>query len=487
MSKRILLSASVCVLAAATVYSQTGDKGSKPKPTVVEGNKSKPTPAPSPAPAPTPSPAPMPTPVPLPSTGGLKAFPTAEGFGAMAKGGRGGKVHHVTTLADSGAGSLRACAEATGPRTCIFRVAGTIELDEEIVVLNPYLTIAGQSAPGGGIQIKNRNSLGMPFWIQTSEVVIRHVRVRPGPSPRTTDRVNCFTIGNERLAIRNIILANVSCSWSTDQLIATLASDVGNVTVQDSLFYEGLNHSTHTRPHSKGPNFRGCTAGVSFIRSLVSSNTDRNVNFTCSGQLNMINNVIYNVGSDLTTIYMKRGNSVGNFIGNSFIVGPSTARNNLLPFGINAPDHNSNVPGASVLLYLEGNIGEGLPSNAAFGVLNPRNANLVAGSRLGLVTEQILPAMSAYNLVLGRSGAFPRDSQDLRAISNVLNRTGRIIDHPSEVGGWPTLAGGTPYPDADSDGMDDRWEAAQGVGDPNGDKDGDGYTNLEEFLNGLAV
>jgi hypothetical protein len=415
----------------------------------------------------------------------LKAFPTAEGFGAGTKGGRGGSIHHVTTLADEGPGSLRACAEASGPRTCIFRIGGTIELDKEILITDPFLTIAGQSAPGDGIQIKNRASTGMVFWIQASEVMIRNLRIRPGPSPLTSDRVNCFTIGNERKPVRNVMIANASCSWATDQLMATLDSDIGNVTVQDSFFYEGLNHSTHTRPHSKGPNFRACNAGVSFVRNLVADTVDRNINFTCAGQLNMVNNVVFNPSLTFTTVYMKRGSSTGNLIGNVFIAGPSTPKKR--PFGITAPDYKNNVPGATLALYLEGNIGEGLPSNAIYGVLNPANAGIVAGSRIGLVTESILPAMSAYNLVLGKGGAFPRDAADTRQISEVLNRTGKIINHPSEVGGWPVLAGGNPYPDADRDGMDDDWEQRVGLADPNADHDGDRYTNLEEFLNGLSV
>jgi hypothetical protein len=396
-------------------------------------------------------------------------------------------------LGDNGAGTLRACAEASGPRTCIFRVAGTIELDSEIIVKHPFLTIAGQSAPGGGVQIKNRNSTGMAFFVQASDIIIRHIRVRPGPTVTISDRVNCFTLGSEVQRVERIILANVSCSWTTDQLMATTSTDIGAITVQDSLFYEGLSRSTHTKgEHSKGPNFRACALpGVTFLRSMISDNTDRNINFSCEGQINFVNNVVYNARSAFTTLYRKRGSETANFIGNHYIAGPSTVRNSDWPYGIDAPDYNNTVPGSTISLYVSDNVGEGMPNGTArplpiFSVVAPYLAQYISPSPLGQVTESILPAASAYNLVLGRSGAFPRDASDLRAINEVVTRGGKIIDHPSEVGGWPVLAPGTPYPDSDQDGMDDAWEVARGISNPVADHDGDGYTNLEEFLNEKA-
>jgi hypothetical protein len=122
-------------------------------------------------------------------TSGPKAFPTAAGFGQFARGGRGGAVYPVTTLADTGPGSLRACAEASGPRTCVFRVSGTIEVDDWIKVEQPYLTIAGQTSPGG-IAIKVRNSPNSPMLVQTHDVILRYLRLRPGPSARRSTNVD---------------------------------------------------------------------------------------------------------------------------------------------------------------------------------------------------------------------------------------------------------------------------------------------------------
>lgn len=146
-----------------------------------------PTPTPTPSPTSTPTPAPVTPaafdPARLPD-GQQRAFPTAEGFGAAAKGGRGGRAIAVTTLADSGTGSLRACMMATGARTCVFRVSGTINLLSQIKPTAGNLTIAGQTAPGGGIAIRNdpSNLTGSPLFIKVPDVIIRHVRIRPGPT-----------------------------------------------------------------------------------------------------------------------------------------------------------------------------------------------------------------------------------------------------------------------------------------------------------------
>jgi hypothetical protein len=430
--------------------------------------------------------------------GRQRAFPSAEGFGAAAVGGRGGAVIAVTTLADAGPGSLRACLEASGPRTCIFRVSGTIELDSEIVVRHPFYTLAGQTAPGGGIQIKLRNSLKGPFYLAASEGIVRHIRCRPGPTIALSSTVNCFYIGSEASTVENVILDHVSAAWATDQLMSTLdpsRTQVRAISVQWSLFYEGLSRSTHVKTeHSKGPNLRAChLPGISFHHNLIADNTDRNPNITCAGQVNLINNVIYNGRAALTSIYDKRGNEDVNIIGNTFIQGPSALTKAKQPYGVDALQ--TYATGAVQRLYLLDNVGIGMPNGTyrpkpILGVLNPNDASLVVTAPLGEVPETVSSAAQAYNDVLARAGAFPRDSADTRALTEVVNRTGKIINHPNDVGGWPVLATGAPYADSDDDGMADDWENAHGLDpaapDGNADRDGDGWTNLEEFLAELA-
>ncbi|MET0364216.1 MAG: hypothetical protein ABW169_06145, partial [Sphingobium sp.] len=186
---------------------------------------------PTPAPAPTPSPTPSSTPTPTPPSsapigsydpaklpdGRQRAFPTAEGYGAASVGGRGGVVIPVTTLADSGAGSLRDCMMATGARTCVFRVSGTIELLSQIKPTSGNLTIAGQTAPGGGIAIRNApsNLTGSPIVLNVPDTIIRHIRIRPGPtSGAKQDTTDAITVDAKA---KNTILDHVTLSWATDE------------------------------------------------------------------------------------------------------------------------------------------------------------------------------------------------------------------------------------------------------------------------------
>src|ERR1043165_1574698 len=150
-----------------------------------------------------------------PSPGSVVAFPGAEGFGAHSLGGRGGKVIEVTNLNDSGPGSLRECATAQGPRICVFRTGGTITTQSEIVVRNPFLTIAGQTAPGGGITLRaSQNYTGETLVVSTHDVVIRDIRFRAGASAVPNSVRRSLTLNNGGY---NIILDHDSLSWATDQ------------------------------------------------------------------------------------------------------------------------------------------------------------------------------------------------------------------------------------------------------------------------------
>ena len=162
----------------------------------------------------------------------VPAFPGAEGFGAKSVGGRGGKVIEVTNLNDSGSGSLRAAIAASGPRTVVFRVGGTIELKSRIQVENPYLTIAGQTAPGGGITLKNGSNEKDTLYILTHDVVVRYLRVRPGPGG-DADGVGVGTNAS------NVVLDHCSVSWAVDENLG-VSSTAKNVSIQWSIIAEGL-------------------------------------------------------------------------------------------------------------------------------------------------------------------------------------------------------------------------------------------------------
>ncbi|MBB3862552.1 pectate lyase [Novosphingobium hassiacum] len=456
---------------------------------------------PSPTPTPTPTPTASPTsPVPanynparLPD-GRQRAFPTAEGFGAAATGGRGGRAIAVTTLADSGTGSLRACMMATGARTCVFRVAGTIELLSQIKPTAGNLTVAGQTAPGGGIAIRNApsNLTGSPLFLKVPDVIIRHVRIRPGPTSGTKqDTTDAITIDS---GAQNTILDHVSLSWATDEPFnSTKASS--KITVQWSMVYEGLSKSTHpSGEHSKGMFVEG--SDITVHHTLIAHGTDRMPNLGVGARADLVNVVTYNMGQkahQYFSMLQKQGATTSgltrevNAVGNWVSMGPSSARGTPI-YGADYDETNSTYPGHAAL-YLSGNI-DGrrrtlLVDERLF--LEPQDWKYVtAGPIQTLSVELFSSAQQAVRDVLSFAGAFPRDSSDQRVVTDFGACRGAIIDDPSQIGGWPSLAFGTPYTDADSDGMEDAWESTNQANDPNADRDGDGFTNLEEFLNELA-
>ncbi|WP_206185857.1 hypothetical protein [Sphingosinicella sp. BN140058] len=506
-----LLVASGFVLSLATSEAIAFDKP-KPKPTNPVPAPPPPPPPPAPAPPPpppppTPTPAPPPTPAPTPSpvpspagynpaklpSGAQRAFPTAEGFGAGALGGRGGKVFAVTTLADSGSGSLRECMMASGPRTCVFRVSGTIELLSQIKPTSGALTIAGQTAPGGGIAIRNApsNLTGSPIFLNKPDNIIRHIRIRPGPtSGAKQDTTDAVTVD---AGAKNTILDHVSLSWATDEPFNSTKMS-SNITVQWSLVYEGLSHSTHKQlEHAKGMFIEG--SGITVHHSFIGHATDRLPNAGVGGRVDIVNVVSYNMREmahqyfSMLQIAREAGSGVkreANVIGNWVSRGPSSSA--WLPiYGGDYQEEYSTYPGYAGL-YLQGNIDGRRIHNTLDQrlFLEPKDWKYVTAYPFPMAVSFYTDAAQGVRDVTQFAGAFPRDASDARVVGDFLACKGKIIDSPTEVGGWPALAQGSPYPDSDVDGMDDRWEAVNGISQASLDADGDGYTNLEEFLNELA-
>lgn len=213
----------------------------------------------------------------------LLAFPTAEGYGKYTVGGRGGRVIEVTNLNDSGEGSLRAAIDASGPRTVVFRVSGTIDLKSALKIKNPYITIAGQTAPGQGICIKR-----YPLNISADEVIIRHIRVRLGDE--TGDDSDAIFCRYQK----NIILDHVSASWSIDETMSIYCCE--NVTIQWCMISESLYNSNHI----KGAHGFGGIWGSNYStyhHNLIAHHSSRNPRFASgSGYNDYRNNVIYNWG-----------------------------------------------------------------------------------------------------------------------------------------------------------------------------------------------
>ncbi|MFT4168233.1 MAG: polysaccharide lyase [Dysgonomonas sp.] len=456
----------------------------------------------------------------------IPAFPGAEGGGAYSFGGRGGKVITVTSLADSGPGSLRDACEQGGARIIVFNVAGIIHLKSPLIIRAPYITIAGQTAPGDGVCIA-----GETIWANTHDVVVRHMRFRRGETwvGRRDDSFGGNPVGN-------IMIDHCSTSWGLDENISfyrhmfnpedgskDLKLPTVNVTIQNTISSQALD----TYNHSFGSTLGGenCT----FMRNLWANNAGRNPSIGWNGVFNFVNNVIYNWvhrsvdGGDYTALY--------NIINNYYKPGPLTPKNTPVGHRILKPEAGRSKLGYFVFgrVYANGNVVEGYPeiskNNWAGGIQVQEQAN-TEGYTENMKWDKpfpidnpfpIMSANEAYDFVMDNVGAtFPkRDIVDQRVIEQV--KTGKvyydknlnpedfyqfeyrrlpkdsyksgIITDIKQVGGYPEYKG-KPYKDSDNDGIPDAWEIKYGLNpndpsDANGDLSGDGYTNIEKYINGI--
>jgi pectate lyase len=421
------------------------------------------------------------------------AFPGAEGAGAHSMGGRGGRVLRVTNLEDNGPGSLRAAVEAKGPRTIIFDIGGTIRLTKPLVLRNGRVTIAGQTAPGGGITLRDRH-----FEVAADDVVVRYIRSRLGDEGGIES--DAFTISRGR----RIIVDHVSASWSVDETLSSGSSyekpsdDLRDVTVQWSIISESMRKSVHAKgEHGYGSLLRGGRgARMSFHHNLWAHHAARMPrpgNYLTPAQdsagayFDFRSNVFYNWGGNHAGYNADSGEKAShaayNFVDNVYKAGPDSKK----PIAF---DERNPVARA----WFAGNSMNGVipadPWTLVGGRKDPEY-RLSGPIRFPAVTRDAAPR--AYERVLAGAGAsHARDAVDARVVNSVRSGTGRLIDTQKDVGGWPQLAAGTPWKDSDGDGMPDDWERRQGLNpansaDGNSDRDRDGYTELEEWLNSLVA
>ncbi len=417
------------------------------------------------------------------------AFPGAEGFGRFATGGRGGDVFAVTTLADSGPGSLREAVSA-GHRTVVFLVSGTIDLQSDLLITQSRLTLAGQTAPGDGICLKRH-----PLRLNgASDVIIRHLRVRPGAeSGRPVD-------GIEVRNGQNIILDHCSVSWSIDEAVNTWHG-AKNLTVQWCLIAEPLHRSIHRGPHGYGASWGGENA--SYHHNLFAHCTARAPSVAGQAKERTVlmdhrNSVIFN--------WQHRscdGKPVSiNVVNNYYKPGPATLPG--VRRRIARIDDTRAAYGYDSRWHIAGNVVEGFPAisadNWAGGVDFEGGTSARTNRRpdpfpVAPVTTQ--PADEAYALVLAGVGATRprRDPVDARIVDEVRRGFATfgngIIDTPAQVGGWPELHSAPAPTDTDRDGMPDAWELAHGLNprdatDRNGHRLSPAHTNLEMYLDHLV-
>ncbi|GAA4496717.1 thrombospondin type 3 repeat-containing protein [Hymenobacter ginsengisoli] len=456
----------------------------------------------------------------------IPAFPGAEGGGAFTFGGRGGRVIVVTSLADRGPGTLREACEQGGARTVVFNVAGIIHLKSPLIIRAPYITIAGQSAPGDGICVA-----GESVWINTHDVIVRYMRFRRGETNvgRRDDAIGGNPVGN-------IMIDHVSASWGLDENMSMYRhmyndstgipeQKLGtvNITIQNSIFSESLDTWNHAFGSTLGG--ENCT----FLRNLWADNAGRNPSIGWNGVFNFVNNVVFNWvhrstdGGDYRALY--------NIINNYYKPGPQTPVDANIGHRILKPESGRSKLKYQVYgrAYVHGNIVAGndkvTKNNWDGGVqveempdAGQYMADMKVDKPLPMPTNvSIIPTEKAYAYVLDNAGAtLPhRDPVDTRVITQV--RTGKIaykenvplpttqfehrrlpidsykkgiITDPVQVGGYPTYAG-KPYQDIDKDGMPDAYEKQHGL-NPNSAADAslaktaDGYTNIEVYLNSLV-
>lgn len=424
------------------------------------------------------------------------AFPGAEGYGRLAQGGRGGDVYIVTNLKDSGKGSLRYGIEKQkGPRTIVFAVSGTIELQSELNITKSFLTIAGQTAPGDGICLKH---YGLKFD-EVNDIVMRYIRIRMGDENKgDSSGADCITSSK----ISDVIFDHISVGWGIDAIHDNRGG--GHFTLQWSIYGETLHDTIHYEgmPHSKLGSMRETTKSISIHHNLLHSTHDRHMSL--GGDLetppemviDFRNNLIYNSAGQTNLGSGKR-----NVINNYYKDGPD-ADIDELPLRVKHKKGKGPLPTG----FVSGNVFTRRQNwtNDNFSAIQYKQdgdkymsttrgdwelpGELVHGADKPFTQS----AAEASKLVMLHAGAsLKRDACDDRIVNEVLTGTGRVPDSQHDVGGWPILNSLPAPSDSDKDGMADAWEAANGLSSSNGsDRNGydldPNYTNLEVFLNSLV-
>lgn len=413
----------------------------------------------------------------------LPAYPGAVGFGSDTVHGSGRHlgtpattVYKVTNLNDSGSGSLRACAEASGPRVCVFETSGTIPISSTILVSSPYLYIAGATAPDPGILVK-----GCGIRVSASDVMIKHISIRPGDSltpssgscaPDTRDALN-ITASTSLSDIQNVLIDHVSLAWAVDDIFSTY-QDAGrtlqNITLSHALLYEGLSNSVHTtgtpgdwQEHSKGTLHNADAVNITYFQVALAHAKDRMIRTKNGSTIELINFIGYNWGGTSNSNVFNISDSSGtdsfyNVIKNLWKRGPDSP----VSYGT-AMYAQSGQLNSGTRIYVLGNL---TPSRTAdsgsewTGVVNtlipesPNRTTSPAFTGSG-ASSSAVAAASLLDIVLGNAGSRPRSrlARDITVVNDIKNGTGQIIDCvttpsprdgstscPKNAGGWPTLA-----------------------------------------------
>jgi pectate lyase len=433
------------------------------------------------------------------------AFPGADGFGKNVTGGRGGKVIYVTTLEDSGVGSLRSAIQTFGPRYILFKVSGNIELKSPLTISAGDVTIAGQTAPGDGICIKNH-----PVQVYSDNVVIRFMRFRMGD----TGAEEADALGGRYF--KNWMIDHCSMSWSTDECASFYGNE--NFTMQWCIISESLRNSIHMKGiHGYGGIWGGKNA--TFHHNLLAHHDSRNPRFDhpdvysspavaaqMRGTVDFRNNVIYNWGNDATY-----GGELGTFnvVANYYKPGPASLNRRRFLNAYQQATVGKPIYGFGKF-FVDGNFLDGaaditannwLGVEAKNGTAADKDAMKLPGPLTFVALTSAHTAEQSYAVVLNFAGAsLRRDAVDTRIVSETRNgtfsgigskgSTNGLIDSQADVGGWPVLTAAAAPPDTDGDGMPDEWEVTMKLdpktAKPNGKDLSTAYDNVEVYLHSLV-
>ncbi|WP_164847439.1 type I secretion C-terminal target domain-containing protein [Sphingobium algorifonticola] len=428
------------------------------------------------------------------------AFEGAEGFGAATVGGRGGTVVHVTNLNDTGIGSLRWALESlSGPRIIVFDVGGTINLKSNILIQNGNVTIAGQTAPGEGITLA-----GAGVRIKADEVIMRGMHIRPGDGEgHKPDDRDALMIGTTDFVVNNVVIDHNSFTWAIDENVA-INGKVQDVSFTNNIVGESLSRSLHSKgEHSKGlliSNWGGAdddAQRITVAKNLLTDNMQRNAEIRAGQDIEFINNYIHNYGLAHAGTAIGGGNSGTlttsvDVIGNVWQPGVDTGNKTKAPVMLATMASDSLITLVDNVYLKTAVDANGNQNQNGIYYRHSGNATvrLADDDSSGLT---ILDSSDVRSHVLANVGAVNgsgRDAIDTRIVAEAASGTGRIINTVSEVYTAPAeKAQPVAATDSDRDGMADWYEDLYGhdkrVADDKGDADGDGYTNVEEYINGI--
>lgn len=395
----------------------------------------------------------------------LPVFPGAEGFGTGTPAGRGGAIIRVTTLDALGPGSLQEAIQTPGPRTIVFEVGGVIETHHLLVVTEPFVTIAGQTAPPPGITIA-----GAGIDIVTNDVLIQHLRLRvgdhpDGPDPDSRDGIAVHQGG------QRVVIDRCSIAWAIDEGTSTWGRNLHDITFSNCIIAENLSRSLHSKgEHSKGLLIGDNTRRIAVLNNLFAHNMRRNplIKGNCSALV--VNNLIYNPGRDAIrwSDPERSGATISSVWGNVMMPGPDSGRFVRMISRDLRLSQGTRIHTEDNRVRIDGNY------------YDPTPGVFVGGLRLEqpMVTLEPLtrrPAEEVAEHVLAAAGAWAsaRDAIDERVVVSVREGLGAIIDTPEEVGGLPPI--------------EPVHRPLDIPANPHEDSNGNGYTNLEEWLHGLAA